>query len=106
MGVLVLSTSHFARVSCRQYSRLSANESDSTSDTERRARRRRTSTRSASEKSVHSKGKPEKPEKAPLAAGAKLTEEESAQVGSVRFAPSPCMGRKPILKGRGLLDGA
>lgn len=69
----------------RQYSRLSANESDSTSDTERRARRRRTSTRSASEKSVHSKGKPEKPEKAPLAAGAKLTEEESAQVGSVKW---------------------
>ncbi|KAL3254641.1 hypothetical protein MRX96_054165 [Rhipicephalus microplus] len=46
----------------RQYSRLSANESDSTSDTERRARRRRTSsTRSAAEKSiVQSKVKPEK----------------------------------------------
>ncbi|KAL1477414.1 hypothetical protein MTO96_017487, partial [Rhipicephalus appendiculatus] len=67
----------------RQYSRLSANESDSTSDTERRARRRRTSsTRSAAEKSVQSKGKPEK---APIAAGAKLTEEESAQVGSVKW---------------------
>ncbi|KAH8028032.1 hypothetical protein HPB51_012618 [Rhipicephalus microplus] len=66
----------------RQYSRLSANESDSTSDTERRARRRRTSsTRSAAEKSiVQSKVKPEKTP--PVAAGAKLTEEESAQVGS------------------------
>ncbi|XP_075738556.1 ATP-binding cassette sub-family C member 3 isoform X2 [Rhipicephalus microplus] len=69
----------------RQYSRLSANESDSTSDTERRARRRRTSsTRSAAEKSiVQSKVKPEKTP--PVAAGAKLTEEESAQVGSVKW---------------------
>ncbi|XP_077529739.1 multidrug resistance-associated protein 1-like [Haemaphysalis longicornis] len=72
----------------RQYSRLSANESDSTSDTERLARRRRTSsTRSAGDKSVATKGKPEKAvvAKPVMAAGAKLTEDESAQVGSVKW---------------------
>lgn len=70
----------------RQYSRLSTNESDScASDSERRARRRRTSSgRSLAERTSQGKGTAEqvKPFSAP---GARLTEEESAQVGSVKW---------------------
>ncbi|KAK8766469.1 hypothetical protein V5799_006750 [Amblyomma americanum] len=63
----------------RQYSRMSANESAATSHT----RRRTSSTRSTGEKFVCIKGKPDRTAKASMAARARLTEAEGAQVGSV-----------------------
>ncbi|XP_064490246.1 multidrug resistance-associated protein 1-like [Ornithodoros turicata] len=62
----------------KQYSRLSANESDSGSDVERRSKPRTTS--GSAEPSL-----PPIKEKAALATGSKLTEDEVAEVGSVKW---------------------